>query len=108
MSGLWFSVSGMGVNGTDSSVEVSGRSGYGSAMSMTMEQIVDEALALPSDARALLADRLVESLDPAEDGHIRRLWIAEASRRRDEVRSGRVQTVAGDEALAQVRRALGR
>jgi hypothetical protein len=34
-------------------------------MSMTVEQIVDEALGLPSEARALLADRLVESLDPA-------------------------------------------
>jgi hypothetical protein len=38
-------------------------------MSMTVEQIVDEALGLPSEARALLADRLVESLDPAEDGY---------------------------------------
>jgi hypothetical protein len=64
-------------------------------MSMTVEQIVDEALGLPSEARALLADRLVESLDPAEDGYVRRLWVAEALRRRDAVRSGRVQTVPG-------------
>lgn len=77
-------------------------------MSMTVEQIVDEALGLPSEARALLADRLVESLDPAEDGHVRQLWVAEAIRRRDEVRSGRVRAVPGEEALAQVRRALAR
>ncbi len=77
-------------------------------MNMTVEQIVDEALGLPSEARALLADRLVESLDPAEDGYVRRLWVAEALRRRDDVRSGRVRTVPGEEALAQVRRAVAR
>ena len=77
-------------------------------MNMTVEQIVDEALGLPSEARALLADRLVESLDPAEEGYIRQLWVAEALRRRDEVRSGRVQTIPAEQALAQVRRALGR
>ena len=77
-------------------------------MNMTVEQIVEKALGLPSEARALLADRLVESLDPAEDGYVRQLWVAEALRRRDEVRSGRVQAIPADQALAQVRRALGR
>lgn len=77
-------------------------------MNLTVEQIVDEALGLPSEARALLADRLVESLDPAEDGYVRQLWAAEALRRRDEVRSGRVKTIPAEQALAQVRRALGR
>ena len=75
-------------------------------MSMTVEQIAEEAHSLPSEARALLADRLVESLDPAEDGYIRQLWAAEALRRRDDVRSGRVKTIPGDEALARVRRAV--
>lgn len=77
-------------------------------MSMTVEQIAEEALALPSEARALLADRLAESLDPAEDGATRQLWIAEALRRRDDVRNGRIKTVPGDEALARVRRAVAR
>ena len=77
-------------------------------MNMTVEEIVDGALGLPSEARALLADRLVESLDPAEDGYVRQLWVAEVLRRRDEVRSGRVQTIPAEQALAQVRRALGR
>jgi putative addiction module component (TIGR02574 family) len=74
---------------------------------MTVEQIAEEALSLPSEARALLADRLVESLDPAEDGYIRQLWAAEALRRRDDVRSGCVNTIPSDEALARVRRAVG-
>lgn len=76
-------------------------------MSMTVEQIAEEALALPTEARALLADRLVESLDPAEDGYIRQLWAAEALRRRDEVRNGQVKTIPSEEALTRVRRAVG-
>ncbi len=77
-------------------------------MNLTVEQIAEEALSLPSEARALLADRLVESLDPAEDGYVHQLWIAEARRRRDDVRNARIQTIPGDEALAQVRQAIAR
>lgn len=66
-------------------------------MSMTVEQIVDEVLELPSEARALLADRLAESLDPAEDGYVRQLWAAEALRRRDDVRAERVLAVPGEQ-----------
>ena len=69
---------------------------------MTVEQLTEEALALPSEARALLADRLVESLDPVEDERFRRIWAEEALRRRDEVRTGAVKTVPGDEAMARV------
>lgn len=75
-------------------------------MGLTVEQIAEEALSLPSEARALLADRLVESLDPAEDGYIHQLWTAEACRRRDDVRSGRVNAIPGDVALAQVRQSI--
>lgn len=73
---------------------------------MTVEQLTEEMLSLPSEARALLADRLVESLDPAEDLQVRELWAAEAKRRRDDVRSGTVKTIPGDEALARVRESL--
>jgi hypothetical protein len=77
-------------------------------MSMTLEQLAEEALALPSDSRALLADRIVESLDVSELSDIDRLWGAEAKRRRDEVREGLVKTIPGEEAFLQVRRAVGR
>lgn len=77
-------------------------------MQITVEQIAEEALALPSEARALLADRLVESLDPAEDGYIHQLWVKEAQRRMEEVRSGHVIPVPGESAFAQVRAAVKR
>lgn len=77
-------------------------------MAMTIDEIAKEALALPGEARAQLADRLVESLGAAEVGSIDKLWATEAKRRRNEVREGRVKTVPGPEGLARVRRSLGR
>ncbi len=74
---------------------------------MTIDQLAEEALSLPSVERALLADRLVESLDAVASNGIDQLWATEAKRRRDEVRQGLVQTIPGDEALARVRRSLG-
>ena len=75
-------------------------------MTLSVEEIEEQALALSPDARALLADRLVESLEPAEDEATRALWAAEAQRRWEELENGTVQAVPGEEALAEVRRAL--
>lgn len=75
-------------------------------MSTNIEQITESALSLPSEARARLADRLVESLDPAEDGVLHQLWVVEAQRRLEEVRSGKVKTIPGPEAIEQVRRSI--
>jgi hypothetical protein len=77
-------------------------------MPLTLEQLAEEAMQLPSASRALLAERMVESLDLADSDEIPRLWASEAIRRRDEIRSGRVQPMPGDEVLAEVRRIVGR
>ena len=70
-------------------------------MAITVEKLTEEVLALPSDARAMLADRLVESLDPVTDDAIRELWATEAIRRRDEVRSGAVKTIPASDVLTE-------
>ena len=75
-------------------------------MATTWEQLAEQAMALPSESRARLADRLVESLDVDELGPIDQLWAAEAKRRRDEVRAGRVQPINGEDALRKVRDSL--
>lgn len=80
---------------------------YPPGMAIFIEQLTEDALSLPSDARALLADRLVESLDPVHDQEILTLWSIEAMLRRDEIRSGNIEPIPGDEALERVRRALG-
>jgi putative addiction module component (TIGR02574 family) len=77
-------------------------------MSLTLEQLAEQAMQLPVASRARLADKLVESLDLAEPDEIQRLWAAEAVRRRDEVRSGEVKPVPGDQVAAEVRRLVRR
>lgn len=81
---------------------------YLATMAATVEQLVEEAMSLPSESRAQLADLLVQSLDVGDLGLIDRLWIGEARRRRDEVRSGRVETIPGGEALRKVRESVRR
>jgi len=72
----------------------------------SIDQLMNEMLSLPSVSRAMLADRLVESLEFDTDSTIQTAWIDESQRRRDEVREGLVQTVAGEDALKQVRQLL--
>ncbi len=72
----------------------------------SVEQVMKEALSLPSASRALLAEKLVESLEFDVDDTLQKLWVTEAKKRRDEVRSGAVQPIPGEEALARVRQLL--
>ena len=76
---------------------------YPSFMANTLEKLAEEAMSLPAESRARLADLLVESLEADDLGNIDQMWSAEARRRRDEVRAGRVKTIPGDEALRRVR-----
>ena len=77
-------------------------------MSLTLSQLTEEAMLLPAASRAQLADQLVESLADAAADEIQELWTAQAISRRDEVRSGLVQPIPGEQVLADVRRMVGR
>ena len=72
----------------------------------SIDQLTEEMLSLPSESRALLADKLVESLEFDTDSVIQAVWVTEAKRRKDEVRNGSIQTIPGEDALAQVRRLI--
>ena len=73
---------------------------------LSIEQLTQEALSLPSTSRALLAEKLIESLEFDTDPAIQAAWTNEAKKRRDEIHCGAVQPIPGEEALAQVRRLL--
>jgi hypothetical protein len=72
----------------------------------SIEQLTTEVLALPSESRALLAKKLVESLAFDTDETLQEIWVTEAKRRRDEVREGTVTPISGEEGFAQVRQLL--
>ena len=77
-------------------------------MALTVEQLAQQAMELPPAARADLAERLMESIDFSSDKELQQLWSAEANRRLEELRSGRVQPIPGEDVIAEVRRVVGR
>ncbi|MBW4532755.1 MAG: addiction module protein [Pleurocapsa minor HA4230-MV1] len=72
----------------------------------SIEQLTEEILSLPSASRAILADKLVESLEFDTDSTIQSIWVTEAKRRRNEIQDGSVKPIPGEQALAEVRRLI--
>jgi len=74
------------------------------AMSTPLEDLASEALKLPAEDRAKLVERLIASFEPKSPAQAE--WLRLATARREEGRSGQVNMVPGDEALARVRARL--
>lgn len=72
---------------------------------MTVDQLEQEALSLPAEQRARLAERLIASLDA--EAEIEKAWLAEAKRRDAELDSGAVNAIPMEDALASARKLLG-
>jgi Putative addiction module component len=70
---------------------------------LSIEQITQEALSLPNTLRVFLVEKLIESLEFDVDEAIQASWTAAAKQRCEEIRTGVVQSIPGDEALVQVR-----
>ena len=66
-------------------------------MSLTMEQIEKQVLALPANQRAQLVDKLWESLGDTTYPILSEQWKTEIDRRRKELLEGRVKAVPGEE-----------
>lgn len=73
-------------------------------MTPQVSELLEKALALSSEERGLLVDRLVESLDnePAEPG-VEAAWDEEINRRIEDIRSGRVKTIPGEQVLGRLK-----
>ena len=75
-------------------------------MSTNFEEIKRSALALDEKRRAELAQQLIISLDEQVDEDIDQAWLAELQRRSDEITSGNVTPVPGEEVHKNARKAL--
>ena len=71
-------------------------------MTATTAELVSIAESLPIDLKIELIDKLLESISPSE-GEIDELWKVEVERRIDEVESGKVNTIPGEEVFARIR-----
>lgn len=68
---------------------------------MNTKELIAQVVSLPVEERAILADSLLRSLNTPEsvvDG----AWASVARRRLDEMRSGQVTPVPGDEVFGKV------
>ncbi|MFZ0417130.1 MAG: addiction module protein [Candidatus Sulfotelmatobacter sp.] len=72
-------------------------------MTPQVSELLEKALTLSTQERGLLIDRLVETLDnePAEEG-VEAAWGEEIRRRVDDIRSGRVKTIPGEQVLREL------
>lgn len=70
---------------------------------LTLDQLISEATALPDAAKAILIDKIVESMTGQIDQDILMEGVKKAQERMAEIDSGAVQTIPGEMALAQIR-----
>jgi hypothetical protein len=70
---------------------------------LTLDQLISEATALPDEAKALLIDKIVESMTGQVDRDMLMKGVQKAQERIAEIDRGTVQTIPGDIALAQIR-----
>jgi putative addiction module component (TIGR02574 family) len=75
-------------------------------MASLARQIESKALKLPARARARLAERLISSLDEEVDADAEALWVSEAERRLDELRTGKVKGRSATSVFRKARSAV--
>lgn len=64
--------------------------------------LLDEALALPVEQRALLADSILRSLNRPDVG-MDHMWAQEAERRLADLRSGKVKPIPCEEVFGKIK-----
>lgn len=74
-------------------------------MPATLEKVQAEAMKLPPEERAELADRLWASLEPQEE--IDAAWDAEIERRVRQLEAGEVETIPHETIIAELRAKYG-
>ena len=70
---------------------------------LTLDHLISEAASLLDAAKAVLIDKITESMGSQIDQDIFMAGVKQAQKRIAEIDSGAVQTIPGDIALAQIR-----
>jgi putative addiction module component (TIGR02574 family) len=68
---------------------------------MNTKELIQQAIALPVEERALVVDSLLRSLNPPQS-EIDAQWVVEAKRRLAELRSGKVEAIPGEAVFEQI------
>jgi len=76
-------------------------------MQTNPQQIIDDALQLAPDRRALIAETLLESLDIEADCEVSEQWRQELARRCAQIDAGAVTLIPADLVLGSLRAKYG-
>ena len=68
---------------------------------MKTKDLIAEAILLPVEERAIVVDSLLKSLNPPES-EVDQKWIVVAKRRLQEMRSGKVKGISGEEVFEKI------
>ena len=71
-------------------------------------KMTDEVLSLPCEDRIYVVDKLLESLNAPTQKSVDKLWAEEVERRIDELDSGDVEAIPGEQVFAEARKRLGK
>jgi hypothetical protein len=77
-------------------------------MSPNLDQIYEEALKLPDESKAALAERIVEYLETRVPQDLEGVHLDAVRRRRDEMKRGIVEPVDGSEASVLAHRIINK
>ena len=77
-------------------------------MTSQVSELLEKALALSIKDRSVLISRLMQSLDDedAPEEGVEAAWDEEIRRRIDDIRSGRVKTIPGEQVLGRLKARL--
>ena len=75
-------------------------------MTNTYEEVVNAALTLPADSRAMLMEELLASLDSSAE--VDAAWRVEIERRVREIDEGKVELIPGEQVMRELRTQLKR
>ena len=68
---------------------------------MKVKDLINEAASLPVEERAMVVDSLLRSLNPPES-EIDTKWAAAAQRRLEEIRSGAIDAIPGEQVFERI------
>lgn len=77
-------------------------------MTTAAVKLTDEVLSLPCGDRIYIIDKLLASLNAPTRESVDKLWAAEAERRIDELDSGKVEAIPGEQVFAEARKRLAK
>lgn len=71
-------------------------------MSLSASEFYEAGMALPPSVRKDVAMRLLESIEVDEEGSVDEAWTVEIGSRMDDILSGKVKTIPGEQVFAEL------